>query len=172
MCAIGPGTAAALARVGVRADVVPEEFRGEAAAAAILAAHGGPIAGARVLLPRAAVARDVLPDTLRKAGAVVDVVPVYRTVPPEPADRERLRALLAAREVDVVTFTSSSTVDNLVGALGDDAARLLEPLVVASIGPITTDTARRHGLRVAVTAAEYTVDGLIAALTRHFAENR
>lgn len=172
VCAIGPGTAAALAREGVRADVVPEEFRGEAAAAAILAAHGGPVTGARVLLPRAAVARDVLPETLRAAGALVDVVAVYRTLPPPEADLARLRALCAAREIDVVTFTSSSTVDNLVSALGDDARRLLEPLVVASIGPITTDTARRHGLTVAVTATEYTIDGLVAALTRHFAENR
>ncbi|MEI8257798.1 MAG: uroporphyrinogen-III synthase, partial [Deltaproteobacteria bacterium] len=168
--AIGPATAAALEKHGIVADAVPTEHRGEAAAVTSLeqlASRGGP-AGARVLLARAEVARDVLPDALRAAGAIVDVVAVYRTIPAEGRDVDALVSALRAGQIDAATFTSSSTVDHVCEALGSDAAGLLSPVAVATIGPITSATARTRGLHVSVEAATYTVDGLLAALERHY----
>jgi len=154
--AIGPGTARAFAERGITPDLVPERFVAES----LLEAFPAPEApGDRVLLARAEVARDVLPEGLEARGYAVDVLPVYRTVTaePDPAD------LAAVREgaIDVITFTSSSTVTgfcDVVGALPDP-----QPTVV-SIGPVTSKTARDHGLRVDAEAAVHTIDGLVAAL--------
>lgn len=168
IAAIGPATAQALLPHGVHADVVPDAYRGEALAEQILAAHGGSLSGVSVLLPRAAVARDVLPDMLRAAGARVDVVEAYRTRGPDETTVIELRRLLEARELDVVTFTSSSTVEHTLAALGDDAKRLLSGLTLASIGPITSDTARKLGLTIDVSAEPYTIPGLVTALCQHF----
>lgn len=171
VAAIGDGTARALASRGVRADLVPATFVGEALADALLAdlaARGG-AAGKRVLLPRALVARETVPDRLRAAGAVVDVVPVYATLPPPERARDALRERLAAGSVDAALLTSASTVDNLCDLLGGDATRLLAPVVLGSIGPITTRAAERRGLQVAVTARESTVPTLVAALEMHLA---
>lgn len=167
---IGPATASRLREHGIEPDLMPKPHRGEALAEAILALHAGDMRGQSVLLPRAAVARDALPELLRHAGARVEIVPAYRTLPPSEAEHARLRIAIEKREIDIVTFTSTSTVDNTVEALGTNAARMLEPLTLASIGPITTEAAERHGLRIAVTATDYTTEGLIAALVRHFEE--
>jgi uroporphyrinogen III methyltransferase/synthase len=167
VAAIGPATAGRLASHGVRADVTPDEHRGEAVAEAILAHHDGHMHALSVLLPRAAIARDALPDALRQAGARVDVVSAYRTLPADETTTERLRAAIGAGEIDIATFTSSSTVAHTVEALGERAGELLGRLTVASIGPITTDTARKHGIRVDVTAERYTVEGLVEALEEH-----
>jgi uroporphyrinogen-III synthase len=153
VAAIGPGTAAALAAGGVRADLVPERFVAESLLESFPAA---PADGGRVLLARAEVARDVLPDGLRAVGWTVDVVDAYRTVAVAAGDDAR--AAVAA--ADVVTFTSSSTVERFLDAFGADAL----PPVVACIGPITADTARARGLTVDVEAGVHTVDGLVAAL--------
>ena len=153
LAAIGPGTAAVLADANLRADLVPERFVAEGLLEAFPAP---PASGGRVLLARAAVARDVLPDGLRARGWEVDVVDAYRTVPVTPGDDER--AAVAA--ADAITFTSSSTVTNFLAAFGRDAV----PPVVASIGPITSATARTAGLTVDVEAAEHTIAGLVAAL--------
>jgi uroporphyrinogen III methyltransferase/synthase len=115
------------------------------------------------------VARDALPNRLRAAGAGVDVVAAYRTLPPLPEDAARLRSLIADGGVDVVTFTSSSTVEQTLAAVGDGAVAALGKLTVACIGPITRDTALARGIRVDVMAESYTTEGLIAALTQHFA---
>jgi uroporphyrinogen III methyltransferase/synthase len=156
IAAIGPGTAAALARNGLRADLVPERFVAES----LLDAFPPPNAnGERVLLARAERARDALPTGLSQRGYEVDVLPVYRTVAarPDPAVVERVRR----GEVDALTFTSSSTVTNLCDLLGD----VPEPQpLVASIGPVTSRTAKERGLRVDVEATEHTVDGLVDAL--------
>jgi uroporphyrinogen III methyltransferase / synthase len=170
VAAIGPATAAELRARGVEPDAVPDEYRGEAVADALLARHGGPASGVRVLLARAEVARDALPERLRAAGAAVDVVSAYRTVAPGEPERARLRELIAGGEVDVLTLTSSSTLLRTLEALGEDGVALLARLTVASIGPITTETAQRRGVRVDVTATEYTERGLIAALERYFEE--
>jgi uroporphyrinogen III methyltransferase/synthase len=166
LAAIGPATARALERRGLRPDLVATEFRGEALAGALLEApRSGP---SRVLLARAAVARDILPETLRTAGWTVDVVAAYETRPTSADVVERLTRELAAGRIDAVTFTSSSTVDNLCDRLGPDAAKLLAGPRVASIGPVTTATAVRRGLRVDVTARQYTVPGLIEALAESY----
>jgi uroporphyrinogen III methyltransferase/synthase len=170
--AIGPATAAALEQRGIRADAVPPEYRGEAAAEAaisLLQQHLGGTVGRRVLLARAEVARETLPQRLRDAGADVEVVPVYRTVPAEARDVEAIRSALAAGQIDAITFTSSSTVEHVCEALGGNAAELLAPVVVASIGPVTSETARRYGLHVTVEAERYTIPGLIDALEVHYA---
>jgi uroporphyrinogen III methyltransferase / synthase len=181
VAAIGPGTAEALAPFGIKPDVVPESFRGEALAEAILTAQLGKqppplaagertqlLAGVRVLLARAAVARDVLPDTLRAHAAEVDVVPAYETHGASEEARAELRELLQKRELDVITFTASSTVTHTLAALEPDGPELLRGLILASIGPITTQTARDRGLGVQITADEYTIEGLVRALTTHF----
>jgi len=168
VAAIGPGTAAALERCGITPDVIAKEHRGEALAEEVLAAMGSE--RARVLVARAEIARDVLPDALRAAGCQVDVVSVYKTRSPPRPLLEALSSLLAGGEIDVVTFTSSSTVDHLCDALGAPAAELLARTCVASIGPITTETAKKRGVRVDVTAADYTIVGLVAALEKHFAK--
>ncbi|MFO0550852.1 MAG: uroporphyrinogen-III C-methyltransferase [Polyangiaceae bacterium] len=175
VAAIGDGTARALARHGVRADLVPTAFHGDALAAAVLERlqrdRGGAAAGARVLIPRALVAREALPGALAAAGCTVEVVPVYET---RRASRERadeLREWLGrGAAVDVVLLTSSSIADALVDLLGGDlsAQTSLASVTLASIGHITTETARRHGLNVAVTATTSTMDGLLDALESHY----
>lgn len=157
IAAIGPGTAAALARRGLRADLVPERFVAESLLDAF------PVGPGRVLLARAEVARDVLPDGLRAKGFEVEVLAVYRTqpAPPDPATVARLRA---GTGIDAVTFTSSSTVDNFCDVLDGP---LPEPQInVVSIGPVTSATARQRGLRVDTEADPHTIDGLVDALSR------
>ena len=154
VAAIGPGTARALAAGGIRADIVPERFVAEALVEALAAVE---VEGRRVLVARAAEARDVLPDALRERGAEVDVVALYETVREAPDEA----AIAAAQEADYVTFTSSSTVTNLVEALGD---RFPKGARIVSIGPITSDSARAAGLTVDVEADPHDVDGLLAAL--------
>jgi uroporphyrinogen III methyltransferase/synthase len=160
--AIGPKTAAALGSFGLRADAVAEEFIAEDLARAVLE-HGVP---KRVLLARALVARDVLPDLLRASGAQVDVVPVYETVATDAG--EALREHFERGEIDVALFTSSSTVNAVVGTLGPRATELLSKVTVASIGPITSKTLSERGIRADVSATTYTVDGLLDALESHF----
>jgi uroporphyrinogen III methyltransferase/synthase len=154
IAAIGPGTARALAGHGIAADVVPERFVAEALVEALTDVD---VQGRRVLIARAAEARDVLPDALRERGGEVDVVALYETVREAPDDE----AVAAAQDADYVTFTSSSTVTNLTEALGD---RFPARARVVSIGPITSATAREAGLEVAVEAERHDVDGLLAAL--------
>ena len=122
----------------------------------------------RILIARAEVARDVVPDALRAAGCEGDGVSVYKTRPAPRPLLEALAALLEAGEIDVVTFTSSSTVEHLCDALEARAPALLRNACVASIGPITTETARKRGLRVDVTASEHTIPGLVAAIEGYF----
>jgi len=154
VAAIGPGTARALARHGIAADVIPERFVAEALVEALADID---VKGARVLVARAAEARDVLPDALRERGAEVDVVALYETVREQPgAD-----AIEAAQAADYVTFTSSSTVTNLVEALDD---RFPASARIVSIGPVTSETAKAAGLKVDVEAERHDIDGLIQAL--------
>ena len=154
VAAIGPGTARALARRGIVADVVPERFVAEALVEALADLD---VAGKRVLVARAAEARDVLPDALRERGAEVDVVGLYETVREAPSEE----AVEAAQTAAYVTFTSASTVRNLTEALGD---RFPANARVVSIGPVTSDAAREAGLTVDVEAERHDIDGLLAAL--------
>ena len=154
VAAIGPGTATELARHGVRADIVPERFVAEALVEALA---GIEVEGSRVLIARAAEARDVLPDAIAERGAEVDVLPLYETVREEP----QAAAVEAAQGADYVTFTSSSTVRNLTEALGE---RFPRDARVVSIGPITSEAARAAGLRVDVEAGRHDIEGLVEAL--------
>ncbi|HEX2924227.1 MAG TPA: uroporphyrinogen-III C-methyltransferase [Chloroflexota bacterium] len=163
LAAIGPATAEELARHGLRADLVPEEYVAERLAEAMLARG---MAGRRVLLPRAGEAREVLSDILEECGAIVDRVVCYNTLPAlEGADV--LRRELASGRIDAVTLASSSTVEYLMEMLGADAIALLDRAVIACIGPITAATARKLGLRVDVEASEHTIPGLVKALVQH-----
>lgn len=166
VCAIGPATAAALSGLGVRADLVPAEFKAEALVEAIGAFTGG-IRGARVLLARAAEAREVLPEELTRLGAQVDVVPAYRTIRSGP-EAEPVRAMLRDGNIHAVTFTSSSTVTHFLELVGEEARDLLRRVVVASIGPITAETAARHGIPSDIVPEKYTIPALAEALVRHF----
>ncbi len=161
VAAIGPATAAALAGRGVRADAVPGVYlSGEIAPA--LADRG--IAGERVLLPRSAGGRPGLASELAALGAAVDDLPTYRVV--APAGSAELAARHLADGVDVATFTSSSTVEGLLGLVG--GADALRGVAVACIGPVTASAAGERGLRVDIVASEHTVDGLVTALSAHF----
>lgn len=164
---IGPRTGAAVRAYGIVPDLVAEEFVGEGLAQAVIAASEQTQRSARrVLIPRALVARDELPAALKAAGMDVDVVPAYQTRPIGPERAEQLAELLSSGGVDTVMFTSSSTVSSTLEALAAAklSASLLASVKVASIGPITSQTAKQLGVRVDVTAREYTVEGLLDAL--------
>lgn len=163
--AIGPETAKAAESLGLRPEVVPEEYRAEGILEKLRPEE---MRGKNVLVPRAAEARDVLIRTLRQWGATVDVVEAYRTVAPS-ADAAPLRAMLLSGEIDMITFTSSSTVKNFKAIFAvDDLSRLLAHTFVACIGPITRDTAQDIGMRVDIVAAEYTIGGLTHAIVKYF----
>jgi uroporphyrinogen III methyltransferase/synthase len=154
VAAIGPGTEAALAQHAVIADIVPERFVAEELVEAL---NKLDLAGKPVLIARAAEARELLPEALRKRGAEVDVVALYETLAeqPDPAALER------AQEADFITFTSSSTVKNFVEAVD---GRLPRDATIISIGPVTTEAAREAGLTVDVEAERHDIDGLVEAL--------
>jgi uroporphyrinogen III methyltransferase/synthase len=161
VAAIGPGTAAELARHGIRADVVPERFVAEALVEALQEVE---VEGRRVLVARAAEARRLLPDALRERGAQVDEIALYETVAEPLGDAERA----ALERATYVTFTSSSTVRYLLepGVRPPAGAR------VVSIGPVTSATAQEHGLSIDVEAERHDVDGLVAALVEDAARRR
>jgi uroporphyrinogen III methyltransferase/synthase len=154
VAAIGPGTARALAKRGVVADIVPERFVAEGLIEALGEVE---VEGSRVLVARAADARDVLPEYFEQRGAEVDVVSLYETVREQPDTA----AIEAAQAADYVTFTSSSTVTNLTEALGD---RFPASARIVSIGPVTSETAQAAGLAVDVEAAQHDIEGLVQAL--------
>lgn len=165
VAAIGPATAAALAERGVAADLVPAEYVAEA----ILDGMGN-VAGQRVLLARADIARRTLAEGLRLRGAEVIELAAYRTVPRAP-DPERLRALLTDDRPDALTLTASSTVRGLLDGLAEAGLAPREALAgiaLACIGPITAATLREYGLEPAVVASEYTTNGLRDALITYF----
>ncbi len=162
VAAIGSATAGKLREYGIKADVVPQEFRAEG----VLEALKGKLPPhAKILLPRAQEAREVLPEKLREQGHTVDVVPVYQTVTAE-SNAEELKAKLAAGEIDLVTFTSSSTVTNLLKLLGGKEA--LAGVKLACIGPVTAETARSNGLEPDMEATEYTINGLVKVISEYF----
>ena len=161
---IGPKTAEALRSLGIHADLVAQEFVGESLAASVVA-NGKP---GRVLLLRALVARDALPEALLRKGFDVEVVPAYETKPLLGSGAE-LRARIQQGSADAILFTSSSTVTSTLEALGSDAKDLLGRVVLASIGPITTQTLKCAGLPATLQADVYTVEGLLDALEAHYA---
>ncbi|HBY60579.1 MAG TPA: HemD protein, partial [Solibacterales bacterium] len=158
LCAIGPATCAALEALHLKVDIVPEEYVAESLLAAFAAVD---LEGQRVLLPRAAVARDLIPEAFAQRGAHIDVVEAYRTVIPEDSAARARELFSAPPRPDWITFTSSSTVRNFLTLAGPGA---LDRVKAASIGPVTSDTARRHGIAIAAEARPFTIDGLIEAI--------
>jgi len=160
ICAIGAATKKTLEALHLKVDLVGDEYVAESLVEAFSAYD---LAGSRMLLPRAAKARDVLPRELARRGACVDVVEAYRTVAPDSARAQVADVFGAARKPDWVTFTSSSTVENFVQIAGRQA---LEGVKIASIGPVTSATVRKLGFEVTVEAGVFTTDGLVEAMLR------
>ena len=170
ICTIGPSTASRLHRYGIRVDLMPEEYRAEAVIEALT--KNGALDGMRVLLPRADIARELLAEELRAAGADVTEVATYRTVL-GGADRDGdydVYRMLLDREIDAVTFTSASTVRNFATIFGaEQAADLLRTTVVACIGPVTAEAAQQLDIATTVMPSRYTIPDLVDALVAHFA---
>ena len=161
IAAIGPATKKAIVKHGLTVKMVPEEYVAES----VVRGLRDKVNGKRVLLVRAKIARDVIPEELRAAGAALQVVEAYETVVPEKS-RARLRTLMknSARRPQIVTFTSSSTVKNFAALLGKAKAGSLKNVQFASIGPVTSATLREYGMPVAIEAREFTMGGLIRAI--------
>ena len=161
---IGPATAQAVEALSLRVHAVPEEYRAEALVTVL-----GEVKGKRMLLPRAEQARVVLPKELQALGAQVDEIAAYRTVPPQVAAVQEVRTLLYEGKVDMVTFTSSSTVKNFAALFPkDDLSTLCQRTCIGCIGPITADTAREYGMSVAIQSQIYTIPAFAEAIVKYF----
>jgi uroporphyrinogen III methyltransferase/synthase len=164
VCAIGPGTARALEKLGLFVHWIPNEYRAEA----IVEGLGRELIGQHVLLPRAEIAREVLPEQLNALGAHVEVVTAYRTIQVSHY-ADQIRSLLQTQEVDMITFTSSSTVKNFLNLFEEgEGMRLITNTVIACIGPITAETVKTFGLSPHVVASVYTIPGLVQAIIEFY----
>jgi uroporphyrinogen-III synthase len=168
VAAVGIRTAARLRARGLDVAVVPDEFTAEGLVTAMTA--NATVAGARVLLPRSEIGRNVIAEGLRSAGAIVTEVIAYRTVDEAQGDEVAIvRQLIAEHRLDAITFTSGSAVQNFVRAYGPEVVGRIRDTVVAVIGPVTADVARQLGLPVQVQPATYTAADMVDALAQHFA---
>lgn len=168
ICAIGPATAEQLKKKGIRVDSIPKEFIAEAILDGFKKMG---VEGKRILLARAQKARDVLPKGLRKMGAEIDVVEAYRTINPKGGSK-KLRQFLTDGGIDVITFTSSSTVNHFADLLKkEDLRQLLKGIVIACIGPVTARTAKTWGMKVHIQPKEYTIPALTRAIADYFSNN-
>ena len=164
--AIGPETAKRLTAAQIQPSLVPKQYQAEGILEALIPET---VLGKRILIPRAAKARDILPETLRQWGARVDVVEAYQTVLPQ-VDVSALCRLLREGTIDIITFTSSSTATNFAAMLRDqDLPRLLSRAVIACIGPITRKTVEDLGMRPEIVSEEFTIPGLVSAMVDYFA---
>lgn len=168
VAAIGPATKEALRARGIEPDLVPASYVAESVVAALSEHEGKKLEGQRVLLPRAAVARMVLPDDLARLGAMVDVAPLYKTVP-DAAGRGRLRALVEEGGVDCVCFGSSSTVRNFLDCVPPDLCRQRPDMILSAIGPVTAATLGEFGLKARIQPEKFTVPALVEAVAAYFA---
>jgi uroporphyrinogen III methyltransferase/synthase len=165
MVAIGPKTAEAIERFHLRVDIIPKKFQAESVVEAL---EKDGITGKRFLLPRAEKARDVLPQEITKRGGHINVVTVYRTSKGK-GDVQAVKELFRKRLIHVITFTSSSTVKNFVELLAEkDISKMIKGAVVASIGPITADTAASLGIKTDIKPENYTIPGLVKAISEYF----
>ncbi|MCF6186971.1 MAG: uroporphyrinogen-III C-methyltransferase [Desulfobulbaceae bacterium] len=165
---VGSATADKLLQYGLKADLIPEKFTGEGLAEALIKTN---VAGERILLPRALKAREILPEMLDQAGATVTIAPVYQNVPPQ-GRKDELRDRLENGTIELVTFTSSSTVDNFLtmvdASSSEELRRLMDPVTIAVIGPITADTVRKHGLKVDIQPEQYTIADMVASIVAYY----
>ena len=164
---VGKSTADLLSHYGLRPNLVPKEFTAEGLAEALLDTGVG---GRNILIVRAKVGREILPETLRGAGAQVMVAPAYQNLPP-PGVRDAFLASLQAGQIDAITFTSSSTVKNFIDLVGaashEELVKLLDGVCIAAIGPITGKTIAGYGLTVDIQPEQYTLEALVAAMVTH-----
>lgn len=158
ICAIGSATKESIEELGIFVDIIPDEYVAESVIEK-LKEFG--IEGKKFLLPRAKIARDIIPESIKSLGGYIDVVTVYETVKPE-ASFEALKEVFEKNIVDIITFTSSSTVKNFFDLLGD--TKIPERINFASIGPITSNTLRNYGFEPTCEAKVYNIDGLISAI--------
>jgi uroporphyrinogen III methyltransferase/synthase len=165
ICVVGPKTAEALDSYGLKPDLIPSEFKAEG----VLAALGGTkVRGLKILIPRAKVARELIPDRLREQGAEVTVATAYENVRPA-ADLERVLKLFNEKKINVVTFTSSSTVHNFIEMLGlKEYKKLMQGVAVACIGPVTAKTAEEFGLKTDIMPKDYTIPALVDAMVEFY----
>ncbi|SVD10628.1 uncharacterized protein METZ01_LOCUS363482, partial [marine metagenome] len=162
--AIGPKTEEAIQSLNIQVNTVPENYIAES----LIECMGKEnIVGKKLLLPRASVAREILPKTLNELGANIDAVPAYQTILPKQQESDFVKRLNEG-SIDVVTFTSSSTVNNFLGRLDKEHHEKLKKVVIACIGPITQKTAESHGLKVTIVPDQYTVAGLVSAIETYF----
>jgi len=161
ICTIGPATAGSISNLGLRVDIVPDEYISEGV---VQAFEGQNLKGKRVLLPRAEIARDIIPEGLSKLGATVDVVTAYRTVN-SGRKKDELSDLIKQNKVDVVTFTSPSTVTNFIDIIGRNE-KLPESIKIACIGPVTSSAAQEAGLNVDIMQGPYVISGLVCAIVK------
>jgi len=169
LAAIGPATAGELESSGLKVELVPDSYVAEAVVDAFKSR--GDLAGKKVLLPRAQEARKVLPEALRGLGAEVDEIALYSTRIEKPENLEEVRKDLASGSIDVVTFTSSSTVHNFVELIGkEEVSRLSGKMLFAAIGPVTAETAKTYGLGPLILPREYTIEALAMVICNHFAK--
>jgi len=169
LVAIGPGTANAMKAEGMTPTLVANRSNGEGLAEAIIAHYGVAAAGSQVLLPRAEVARPILPALLRQAGMQVDDVPSYRTVPVDAPAQSRIRNLIGEQQVNAALFTSPSTARNLLAILdGSSSQGLPERIVRVSIGPVTSEALRTLRIPPHVEASAPRVEALVEALKSHY----
>jgi uroporphyrinogen III methyltransferase/synthase len=166
VAAVGSSTARKLEAWNLTASLVPATFRAEG----LLELFPADLQGIRILLPRAETARELLPEELRRRGAIVDVVPVYRTVKSE-AGLADLRTTLNHHAIDAIVFTSPSAVRSISETLGDELTALLSPIPIAVIGPVAREAVESVGLRVVIQPDKATVQDLVKAIERCFAGN-
>lgn len=167
VAAIGPATASAVAGHGIKADLVPPTYVAESVAQAMKELDGEELTGRRILLPRADKARNVLPEELARAGAKVDVAPMYETVP-DTRELGAVREALAKGELSCITFGSSSTVDNFLNMLPAEELKAHPEVLLAAIGPVTAATLAKYGLKAAIQPEEFTIPGMIEAIVEYY----
>ncbi len=172
IAAVGKATAEELLKYGLHADLIPEKFTGQGLAEALLQS---PLEGSKILLPRALRASELLPETLTDAGAEVTIVPVYQNIPPQGRKKE-LREQLKSGAIDLVTFTSSSTVTNFLAMVdtttNDELHRLMKNVTIAAIGPITAETVEKNGLAVHIQPERYTIIDMVDAIVEHYKKQK
>lgn len=165
ICVVGPKTAEALEQFSLKADLIPAEFKAEGVLAAL---GGGQVKGMKFLIPRAKVARELIPEKLREKGAEVTVATAYENVRPA-TDVDRVRKLFEEKKIAAVTFTSSSTVHNFVEMLGQkEYIKLVSGVAVACIGPVTAKTAEEYGMKVDIMPKDYTIPALVDAMVEYY----
>ena len=165
ICCIGPATAKKTEEYGFQADLAPLIYQAEGILEDFIHLHSGDITNLHILIPRASRARNILPNTLKDKGAVVDVVAIYDTVVPETS-RSRLTDLLKKESPDLITFTSSSTVTNFVDLAPEHIT--LQKFCYAAIGPITAATAKEYGLNIVIQANKSSIPDLVSAIENYF----